>query len=176
MSKKKLQGYEAAHSGAWNDYLIQESPCTIFLETSTTYFACFIWYARTKNINYWHFVDLLGPDQKNGHLPNWFNGKYIFETGTSKLYHVLFTILQTFTVTWPFLKIIYYSRIWSSRYFHEHDFLPWEFLLVKKLEIEKTKTTFIILLLKVVYKVGLVFSNSNFLINKIYQANKLSVV
>ena len=29
--------------------------------------------------------------------------------------------------------------------------LPWEFFLVKKLEIEKTKTTFIISVLKVVY-------------------------
>jgi hypothetical protein len=33
----------------------------------------------------------------------------------------------------------------------ELNFLPWEFLLVKKLEIEKTKTTFIISVLKFVY-------------------------
>ena len=38
-----------------------------------------------------------------------------------------------------------------STFFHEHIFLPWEFLLIKKLEIEKTKTTFIISVLKVVY-------------------------
>ena len=31
------------------------------------------------------------------------------------------------------------------------NFLPWEFLLVKKVEIEKTKTTFIISVLKFVY-------------------------
>ena len=31
------------------------------------------------------------------------------------------------------------------------NFLPWDFLLVKKLEIKKTKTTFIISVLKVVY-------------------------
>ena len=31
------------------------------------------------------------------------------------------------------------------------NFLPWEFLLIKKLEIEKTKATFIISVLKVVY-------------------------
>ena len=37
------------------------------------------------------------------------------------------------------------------------NFLPWEFLLIKKLEIEKTKTTFIISVLKVVYLVVLVF-------------------
>ena len=37
------------------------------------------------------------------------------------------------------------------------NFLPWEFLLIKKLEIEKTKTTFIISVLKVTYLVVLVF-------------------
>ena len=36
-------------------------------------------------------------------------------------------------------------------FFLQTDFLPWEFLLIKKLEIEKTKTTFIISVLKVVY-------------------------
>ena len=39
-------------------------------------------------------------------------------------------------------------------------------LLVKKLEIEKTKPTFTLKTLKVVYLVGLVFSNSNFFTNK----------
>ena len=38
-----------------------------------------------------------------------------------------------------------------STFFHEHIFLPWEFLLIKKLEIEKTKTAFVISVLKVVY-------------------------
>ena len=42
---------------------------------------------------------------------------------------------------------------------------------MKKLEIEKTKPTFIISVLKVEYKVGLVFSISNFFINKSSLAN-----
>ena len=44
--------------------------------------------------------------------------------------------------------------------------------LVKKLEIEKTKATFIISVLKVVYWVVLVSSISNFFSNKTFQANK----
>ena len=47
-----------------------------------------------------------------------------------------------------------------------------ELLLMKKLEIEKTKPTFIISVLKVEYWVVLVSSISNFFINKISQANK----
>ena len=39
-------------------------------------------------------------------------------------------------------------------------------LLVKKLEIEKTKPTFTLKTLKVVYSVGLLFSIFNFFINK----------
>ena len=54
------------------------------------------------------------------------------------------------------------------------NFLLWEFLLIKKLEIEKTKTTFILSVLKVVYWVVLVFSISNFFINKNSQGRKLS--
>ena len=42
-----------------------------------------------------------------------------------------------------------------------------EFSLVKKLEIKKIKTTFIISVLKVVYWVALVFSKSNFLLIKL---------
>ena len=45
-------------------------------------------------------------------------------------------------------------------------------LLVKKLEIEKTKPTFTLKTLKVVYLVGLIFSNSNFCINKSSQGRK----
>ena len=45
-------------------------------------------------------------------------------------------------------------------------------LLVKKLEIEKTKPTFTLKTLKVVYLVGLVFSNSNFFTNKIFFLKK----
>ena len=63
--------------------------------------------------------------------------------------------------------------IWVSIFFHEHIFLLWEFLLLKKLEIQKTKTTFVITVLKVVYKVVLVYSISNFFINKISQERKM---
>ena len=66
-----------------------------------------------------------------------------------------------------FLKLNYCSET-------ELNFLLWEFLLVKKSEIEKTKTTFIISVLKVVYQVVLVFSKSNFFINKNSQGRKLS--
>ena len=47
-----------------------------------------------------------------------------------------------------------------------------EVLLVKKLEIEETKPTFIISVLKVEYKVVLVSSISNFFSNKTSLANK----
>ena len=47
-------------------------------------------------------------------------------------------------------------------FFSRTDYLPWEFLLIKKLEIEKTKTAFIISVFKVVYWWVLVFSISNF--------------
>ena len=50
------------------------------------------------------------------------------------------------------------------------------FLIIKKLKIKKTKPFFIISVLKVECCVGLVFSNSDFFINKISQANKLSVI
>ena len=49
-----------------------------------------------------------------------------------------------------------------------------EIFLIKKLEIKKTKPTFIISALKVEYQVGLVFSISNTFINKIHQANNWS--
>ena len=47
-------------------------------------------------------------------------------------------------------------------------------MLAKKLEIEKTKATFIISVLKVVYVVVLVFLISNFFTNKNSQGRKLS--
>ena len=49
-----------------------------------------------------------------------------------------------------------------------------QFLLVKQLEIEKTKTSFIISVLKVVYWVVLVFSIFNLVINKNSKGRKLS--
>jgi hypothetical protein len=45
-------------------------------------------------------------------------------------------------------------------------------LVIEKLEIEKTKTTFTISVLKVVYWKGLVLPNSKFLINKNSQGRK----
>ena len=47
-----------------------------------------------------------------------------------------------------------------------------EVLLVKKLEIEETKTTQYLTFKTDIIKVGLVFSISNFFINKIFHANK----
>ena len=51
-----------------------------------------------------------------------------------------------------------------------------EVLLVKKLEIEETKTTQYSTFKTNIIKVGLVFSISNFFINKIYHANNQSVI
>ena len=59
------------------------------------------------------------------------------------------------------LKLNYYSET-------ALNFLPWEF------DIEKTKTTFIISVLKVICWVVLIFSISNFSINKNSQGRKLS--
>ena len=55
-------------------------------------------------------------------------------------------------------------------------FICMKFFLIKKLEIEKTKITSIKSVLKVVYLGVLVFSNSDFLIIKISQANNWSVI
>ena len=60
--------------------------------------------------------------------------------------------------------------------FSQTDFLPWEILSIKKLEIDKTKPTFVISVLKVGYWVDLVFSNSNFFINKISQGRNRFMV
>ena len=56
------------------------------------------------------------------------------------------------------------------------NFLPWEFLLVKKLEIEKTKATQYTTFKTDIIKVVLVFSISNFFTNKNSQGRKLSAV
>ena len=56
------------------------------------------------------------------------------------------------------------------------NFLPWEFLLVKKLEIEKIKTTKYTTFKTDIIKVILVFWISNFFTNKNSQGRKLSVV
>ena len=57
------------------------------------------------------------------------------------------------------------------------NFLPWEFLLIKKLEIEKTKTTEYTTFKTDMYnKSGLSFLISNFFTNKNFQGRKLSAV
>ena len=56
------------------------------------------------------------------------------------------------------------------------QFLPWEFLLIKKLEIGKTKTTKYTIFKTDIIKVVLVFSISNFFTNKNAQGRKLSAV
>ena len=56
--------------------------------------------------------------------------------------------------------------------FSRTDFLPWEILLLKKLDIEKSKPTLYSTFENDIAKVGLVFSISNNLINKISQGRK----
>ena len=55
-------------------------------------------------------------------------------------------------------------------------FLPWESLLIKKLEIEKTKTTLYLTFKTDIINVVFVFSISNFFTNKKFQGRKLSAV
>ena len=64
----------------------------------------------------------------------------------------------------------------NRRYFFALNFLPWEFLLGKKLEIEKTKTTKYTTFKTDIIKVVLVFLISNFFTNKNSQGRKLSAV
>jgi hypothetical protein len=56
------------------------------------------------------------------------------------------------------------------------DLLSGAVLLMKKLEIEKTKTTLIISEFNFVYQVVLVFSNSDFFINKTAQRKNSDLV
>ena len=56
------------------------------------------------------------------------------------------------------------------------NFLPWEFLLLKKLEIEKIKTTKNTTFKTDIIKLVLVFSFSNFFTNKNSQVRKLRAV
>ena len=56
------------------------------------------------------------------------------------------------------------------------NFLPWEFLLIKKLEIQKTKTTQNATFKTDILKVVLVFSISNIFTNKSTQGRKLIAV
>ena len=61
-------------------------------------------------------------------------------------------------------------------FFFALNFLPWEFLFVKKLEIEKTKTTKYTAFKTDIIKVVLVFSISKFFTNENSQEGKLSAV
>ena len=55
-----------------------------------------------------------------------------------------------------------------------HQFLPWEILRVKKLEIKKPEPSFVISVLIAVYYLGrLSFSNTIFFTNKISQVRNL---
>ena len=56
------------------------------------------------------------------------------------------------------------------------NFLPLEFLLMKKLDFEKTKTTYNTSFKTDIIKVVLVFSISNFYCNKNSRGRKLSAV
>ena len=55
------------------------------------------------------------------------------------------------------------------------NFLPWQFLLIKKLEIEKIKTIKYTTFKTDTLKVVLIFSISNFFTNKNCQGRKLRV-
>ena len=70
------------------------------------------------------------------------------------------------------IKLNYRKKV----FFFALNFLPWEFLLIKKLEIEKTKTTQYTTFKTDRIKVVLVFSISNFFTNKKSQGRKLSLV
>ena len=71
------------------------------------------------------------------------------------------------------LLLLYYGQVglflWT-------DLLSGAVLLMKKLEIEKTKTTFIISEFNFVYQVVLVFSNFDFFTNKTAQRKKSDLV
>ena len=74
---------------------------------------------------------------------------------------------------------IIYPHVWDKAellQLNRTQFPSLGIFVSKKYEIEKTKTTFIISVLKVVYLVVLVFSISNFYTNKNSQGTKLSAV
>ena len=70
------------------------------------------------------------------------------------------------------LKLNYRKKV----FYFTLNFLPWEFLLIKKLDFEKTKTTLHTTFKTDIIKVVLVFSISNFFTNKNSQGRKLSAV
>ena len=66
--------------------------------------------------------------------------KFIYSE-KAKIFHKIFDLSL----------ILLKAELPSEGIFFALNFHPWEFLLIKKLEIEKTETTFIISALKVVY-------------------------
>ena len=72
------------------------------------------------------------------------------------------------------MMIVSKAELQQVGIFFALNFLPWDFLLIKKLEIEKTKTTQYTTFKTDIIKVGSVFSISNPFINKTYQANNWS--
>ena len=61
-------------------------------------------------------------------------------------------------------------------FFSRTDFLPWEILCIKKLDSEKTKPTQYSTFKTDITKVGLVFSISNFFIDKKLREGNLFAV
>ena len=122
-----------------------------------------------------HFVHFLRKPRKTECM-QWPNAMDIFFSFARLVSCVYILLLASKPL--PSLHLLYKAKFRQvSTFFHEHIFLPWEFLLIKKLEIEKTKTTFVISVLKVVYKVVLVFFKFfNFFINKNSKGRKLSVI
>ena len=70
------------------------------------------------------------------------------------------------------LKLNYRKKI----FYFALNFLPWEFLLIKKLDFKKTKATQYTTFKTDIIKVVLVFSISNFFTNKNSQGRKLSAI
>jgi hypothetical protein len=109
---------------------------------------------------------------------------------------IFFTILKFLKVQCPkrktscfwtvrILKILRASGLWCCNIrkllkanmgkkvlFSRTDFLPWEILLIKKLDFIETKPTLYSTFKTEITKVGLVFSISNFFTNKISQGRK----
>ena len=70
------------------------------------------------------------------------------------------------------IKLNYRKKV----FFFTLNFLPWEFLLIKKLDFEKTKTTKYTTFKTDIIKVVISFSISNFFTNKNSQGRKLSAM
>ena len=94
-------------------------------------------------------------------------------TNLASLSCVDFGIVGPFIFLWTFGSK---AELPQVGIFFTFNFLPWEFLLTKKLEIDKNKTIYYTTFKTDIIEVVLVFSISNFFINKNSQGRKLSVV